>query len=189
MNYYEIVAVVFGLISVLLTIKEKIWCWPTGIISVSFYIIVFYEAKLYAEMGLQVVFIALQIYGWHEWLRGGPRRAGLHVARSSASLLAALSLIAIIGIAAMGWLLKSRTDASLPFLDSTVTVLSLVAQWMLAKKLIENWLIWIAVDVLSIGIYFYKSLYFSTVLYATFLALATLGLIEWRKRLKDLQPA
>lgn len=189
MNYYEILAVVFGLVSVLLTIKENIWCWPAGIVSVSLYVVVFYEAKLYGEMGLQIVFIALQIYGWYEWLRGGEGRTELHITRSAAGLTARLALIAFAGTALMGYLLRAKTDASLPFLDSTVTVLSLIAQWMLAKKLIENWIIWIVVDVLSIGIYFYKGLYFSTMLYATFLVLATLGFIEWRKTIKSLQPA
>ncbi|HET9529944.1 MAG TPA: nicotinamide riboside transporter PnuC [Blastocatellia bacterium] len=189
MNYYELFAVAFGLVSVLLTIKENIWCWPTGIISVSLYIIVFYRARLYGEMGLQVVFIALQIYGWYEWLRGGPGHGELHIARASPSLRAWLALIAIAGIALMGYLLATMTDASLPLLDSTVTVLSLIAQWMLAKKLLESWIIWIAVDVLSIGIYFYRELYLSTVLYATFLVLATVGFIEWRKILRSLQPA
>jgi nicotinamide mononucleotide transporter len=140
-------------------------------------------------MGLQIVFIALQVYGWYEWLRGGEGRTELHISKLPFALAARLALIAFAGTLLTGSLLEAKTDASLPFLDSTVTALSLIAQWMLAKKLLENWLIWITVDVLSIGIYFYKGLYISTLLYATFLALATFGFIEWRKTLKDLQPA
>jgi nicotinamide mononucleotide transporter len=189
MDYYEIFAVVFGLVSVLLTIRESIWCWPTGIISVTLYVLVFYKAKLYGETGLQIVFIALQVYGWYEWLRGGEGKTELHITRLQFGQAARLALIAFAGTTLMGYLLGAKTDASLPFLDSTVTVLSLLAQWMLAKKLLENWLVWIAVDVLSIGIYFYKGLYISTMLYATFLALATFGFIGWRKTLKDLRPA
>ena len=189
MDYYEIFAVVFGLVSVLLTIRESIWCWPTGIISVTLYVVVFYGAKLYGEMGLQIVFIGLQIYGWYEWLRGGKDHTELQISQTPFAIAVRLALIAFAGTVLLGYLLRAKTDASLPFLDSTVTALSLIAQWMLAKKLLENWLVWITVDVLSIGIYFYKGLYISTVLYATFLALATIGFIEWRKTLKDLQPA
>jgi nicotinamide mononucleotide transporter len=189
MNYIELFAVISGLVCVWLTVKENIWCWPTGLVSVALYLFVFYEAKLYAEAGLQIVFIILQIYGWYEWLRGGEGHTELVISKSSARLRLALAAIATAGTAALGYTLARYTDASLPYLDSTVTVLSLVAQWMLAKKIIENWLIWIAVDLMSIGIYFYKGLYWSTVLYATFLVLATFGYLEWNRTLKRLRLA
>jgi nicotinamide mononucleotide transporter len=98
-------------------------------------------------------------------------------------------MVAAVATVLMGYTLATKTDAALPYWDSTATVLSLVAQWMLARKLIENWLVWIAVDVLSIGIYLAKGLYPTTVLYAAFLVLAALGWVEWRKTLRSLQPA
>ena len=189
MSYYEIIGAAFGLLSVWLTVKENIWLWPTGLISVCFYIIVFFQAKLYANMGLQVVFIALQIYGWYEWLHGGKDRGRLKISRAGLKLDLLLALVAFIVTAAMGYLLDTQTDASLPYGDSAATALSLVAQWMLAKKLIENWIVWIAVDVITIGLCLYNNLFPTAALYVAFLVLAVMGLIEWRKTIKSFQPA
>ena len=189
MSIYEIIAVIFGLICVWLTVRQNIWCWPAGLVSVFFYIIVFYKVKLYADMGLQVVYIALQIYGWHQWLHGGKNRGELNVSRSSVKLNALLIAIAFAGTASMGYMLSTRTDAALPYWDSATTVMSLIAQWMMAKKYLQCWMVWIIVDVVSIGIYLNKELYLTTVLYAAFLMLATLGYMEWKKSFKSLQPA
>src|SRR5215470_9599053 len=172
MSYYEIIGAVIGLISVWLTVRQNIWCWPTGLIMVCLYLIVFYQAKLYADMGLQVVYIILQIYGWYEWLHGGKDQGKLDVSQVSIKMSLVLTVIGIVGTVALGYMLKSRTDASLPYWDSTATILSLIAQWMMAKKILENWFVWVTVDILSIGIYLYKELYFTTVLYAAFLVLA-----------------
>jgi nicotinamide mononucleotide transporter len=182
-NSYEIIGTILGLVSVWLTVRQNIWCWPTGLMMVALYAVVFFQAKLYADAGLQVVYFALQIYGWHEWLRGGKARGRLNVTRIRLRLGVVLVVIAAWATAAMGYLLATRTDAALPYWDSTATVLSLIAQWMLARKIIENWLVWITVDLLSIGIYAAKALYPTMALYAAFLALAALGWIEWRKSL------
>jgi nicotinamide mononucleotide transporter len=189
MNLYETMAVVTGLLSVWLTVRENIWCWLTGLFSVIFYLIVFYQTKLYADMGLQVIYIYLQLYGWYQWLYGGKNRSQLRVSRSTAKLDALLALIGVAGTAALAYMLSSLTDASLPLWDSAATVLSLIAQWMMAKKILECWLVWITADVLYVGIFFYKGLYQSLGLYTVFLILATLGYFEWRKSLQRLQPA
>ncbi len=186
---YETIAAVTSLLSVWLYIKENIWCWLTGLIGVIFYLIVFYQSKLYADMGLQVIYIYLQIYGWYQWLYGGKNRSELQISRSNAKLNLMLAATGITGAALMAYLLSSFTDASLPLWDSTATVLSLIAQWMIAKKILENWLVWITADVLYVGIFFYKGLYQSMALYAVFLVLATLGYFEWRKSFQKLQPA
>ena len=188
-NRLEIAGTILGLISVWLTVRQNIWCWPTGLVMVALYAVIFFQVKLYADAGLQVVYFVLQIYGWYEWLRGGKGHSKLNVAHVSARLAALLAAIAVVATALMGYLLATRTDAALPYWDSTATVLSLIAQWMLAKKYIENWLVWITVDVLSIGIYAAKALYPTMALYAAFLVLATLGWVEWRKSLRSLQPA
>ena len=189
MNHYEIFGVVFGLVCVWLTVRQNVWCWPFGLISVCFYLIVFYQTKLYADMGLQGVYIILQFYGWYQWLYGGRDRGELAVSRSPVRLNVLLIAIAFAGTATMGYLLATRTDAALPYWDSATTVMSLIAQWMMAKKLLECWLVWITVDVVSVGIYLNKELYLTTILYATFLMLATLGYQEWKKSFKSLQPA
>jgi nicotinamide mononucleotide transporter len=189
MSYYEIIAAAFGLLSVWLTVKENIFLWPTGLISVCFYIVVFFQAKFYANMGLQVVFIALQIYGWHEWLRGGKDRGRLEISRTNLKLGVLLAAIAFIVTAAMGYQLATRTDGLLPYWDSAATALSIIAQWMLAKKLIENWIVWIVVDAITIGLCLYNNLFATAALYVAFLVLAMMGLIEWRKTIKSFQPA
>lgn len=185
----ELAGTILGLISVWLTVRQNIWCWPTGLVMVALYAVVFFRARLYADAGLQVVYFVLQLYGWYEWLYGGKARGKLEVARITFRLGAWLAVVAAAATALMGYMLATRTDASLPYWDSAATVLSLVAQWMLARKLIENWLVWITVDVLSIGIYAAKALYPTMALYAAFLGLAVFGWIEWRKSLAGSQPA
>ena len=149
--------------------------------NVVLYAIVFYEAKLYADMGLQVVYVALSVYGWYEWLHGGENRTELHVTRTGPRLGALLALIAVAGSVLLGTLLHRATDASLPFMDSALSSTSLVAQWMMTRKKLENWLVWSAVDVLYVGMFIYKGLYLTSALYAVFPALAVRGYVEWRR--------
>lgn len=182
----EWTAAFFGLLSVGLTIREHVGCFPTGLVMVTLYIWVFYHAQLYADMGLQVVYIGLQIYGWHEWLHGGPKRSELRISRTpNAALGAYLGLAAVI-TGGLGYSLDRWTPAALPYWDSAITALSLVAQWMLAKKLLENWWFWIAVDVLAVGVFLAKGLYPTVGLYAVFLCMATGGFFQWRKTWKAL---
>ncbi|NUN68701.1 MAG: nicotinamide mononucleotide transporter [Bacteroidetes bacterium] len=179
----EIVAVVLGLISVYLVTKENVWCYPLGIISVFLYIFIFYEVKLYADMGLQVFFIILQAYGWYEWLYGGAGRTELQVTRVPRSGWLWSALFVVAGTAALGATLHQLTDASLPYVDSFLAVLSMAAQWMMARKHLENWTLWIAVNIGSIGMYGVKGLYVTMVLYAVYLGLAVYGYREWRRSL------
>jgi nicotinamide mononucleotide transporter len=181
MSPIEWTAAAFYLLSVLLTARESIWCWPTGLIAVALYLVVFYEAKLYADVGLQGVFIVLQVYGWYEWLHGGSDRGELRVTPTPGRLLPALLGIGGAGTALLGYLLHRYTDAALPYWDSAIAAFSLVAQWMLAKKLLENWLFWIAVDVVAVGVYYAKGLVATTGLYTVLLVMATLGYLQWRR--------
>jgi len=175
----EITAALFGLLSVYYTVRERVWCWPTGLVNVMLYVVVFYEAKLYADTLLQIIYIALQLYGWYEWLHGGPAKTELRISRSSGGTLAFLLLLSAAGTAGMGYGFDRYTDASLPYWDSAITALSLVAQWLVAKKRLENWVFWIVVDVLAIGVYFTKHLYPTAALYCVFLVMASLGLRAW----------
>jgi nicotinamide mononucleotide transporter len=179
-NSYEILAVVFSLLSVLLTIIENIWLWGFGLLGVIFYLVVFYRAKLYANMWLQVIFIVLQLYGWYEWLYGGSGNSELQITRATVQLDLGLLLIAIIGIAGMGYGFKKYSDNAMPFADSAATVLSLIAQWMLAKKYIENWLVWIAVNLIIIFLGLKQKLYLTAGLYLVFFILAVIGFIKWQ---------
>ena len=184
MNPIEIVAAVFGVVSVFLSVRQNIWSWPTAIVNTGLYIIVFYESKLYADTGLQVVYVVLNAYGWYHWLYGGKNRTELTVSRASARLGALLVGVGLAGTAVIGTLLARTTDASLPYLDSMTTSTSLVAQWMMTRKLLENWIVWVSVDVVYIGMYIYKSLYVTAVLYFVFLVLSAMGYVQWKRSLQ-----
>jgi nicotinamide mononucleotide transporter len=177
----EIVAALVGALSVWLSVRQNIWSWPTAIVNVVLYAIVFYEAKLYADMGLQVVYAVLSIYGWYEWLYGGAGRTELRVTRTGPRLGMLLALIAAAGSVVLGLFLHRETDAALPYMDSFLSSTSLVAQWMMTKKLLENWVVWIGVDVLYVGMFIFKGLFLTSALYAVFLALAVKGYIDWRR--------
>jgi nicotinamide mononucleotide transporter len=184
MNPYEAVSVVFGVISVWLTARENVWCWPTGLVNVGLAIVVFAQARLYADMGLQVVYVAACLYGWWAWLHGGQDHGELKVSRVPLWLGAGLAAAGILFAAGLGKLLQEYTNAALPFLDSTLTSFSLVAQWMLTRKWIENWVVWLAVDVVYVGMFVFKGLYLMAGLYGVFLGLAVMGLHAWGRSLR-----
>jgi nicotinamide mononucleotide transporter len=181
----ELVAASVGVVSVWLSVRQRIWSWPTAIVNVVLYAVVFFEAKLYADMGLQVVYAVLSVYGWYEWLHGGANRTELHVSRTTPRLGLGLATIALVGSLVLGTLLRQATDAALPFMDSFLSSTSLVAQWMMTRKKLENWLVWIFVDVLYVGMFVFKGLFLTAGLYAVFLVLAVKGYVDWRRSLRD----
>jgi nicotinamide mononucleotide transporter len=182
-NRWEVLAVIFGIVSVYLSTREHIWSWPTALVNVALYFVVFYEAKLYADMGLQVVYFGLSLYGWYEWLYGGANRTELHVSRTTKSLGVRLLIIGVVCAAVLGTLLARFTDAALPYVDSATTSTSLVAQWMMTRKILENWAVWMAVDVVYVGMFIYKHLYLTAALYTVFFVLAAMGFVQWKRSL------
>ena len=176
----EVIAAVFGLVSVFLSTRQNIWSWPTGIVNVALYTIVFYEGRLYGLMGLQTVYLALSVYGWYQWLHGGAQKTELHVSRASPRLLVNLTALNIASWVALAAILR-QTDAALPWLDALLTTTSLVAQWMLTRKILQNWLLWIAVDIVYVPMFISQHLYATALLYAAFLVLAVMGFVEWRR--------
>ena len=176
----EVIAAVFGLVSVFLSTRQNIWSWPTGIVNVALYTIVVYEGRLYGQMGLQTVYLALSVYGWYQWLHGGAQKTELHVSRASPRLLVNLTALNIASWVALAAILR-QTDAALPWLDALLTTTSLVAQWMLTRKILQNWLLWIAVDIVYVPMFISQHLYATALLYAAFLVLAVMGFVEWRR--------
>jgi nicotinamide mononucleotide transporter len=186
---WEVLAVVTGIISVYLSTRENIWSWPTALVNVALYFVVFFETKLYADMGLQVVYFALSLYGWYEWLYGGENRTELHVSRTSRALGVRLVVIAVVSVALLGTILARFTDAALPYVDSATASTSLVAQWMMTRKILENWAVWAVVDVVYVGMFIFKRLYLTAGLYAVFLVLAIMGYVQWKRSLAEHAPA
>lgn len=168
----------------ILTIRQSLWCWPTGLLQVFLYIFIFYEAKLYSDVGLQVVYVGLQAYGWWSWLKGGPRQDNdLPVTGLSDRARLGWSAVALVGAALLGGGMARWTDAALPVPDAFITSASLVAQGLLSRKKWESWLGWIAVDLVAVPVYAIKALYLTAALYAVFLVLAIQGLRQWRSDL------
>lgn len=175
----EVVAVVFSLVAVILTIRKNVWCWPAGLVGVTAYLLIFRDLRLYADMGLQVVFFVQGIYGWYYWLRGGVDHTQAPVRRlGRRALLGTLGVVAVATVL-LGAGLARWTDPSLPYLDSLLAVTSLTANMLLARKVLESWFLWIGADVLYVGMFIFKGVYLTAGLYAVFLCLATAGLVRW----------
>ena len=182
----EIAAVILGLLSVYLTTKENIWCWPTGIAMVILYIIVFYNARLYSDMLENFVYIFMQGFGWYYWIYGknNAEKNKVPVTRMVMKSVFIWASIITIATIVVGYFMSSHTNADFAYLDALTTVMSLAAQWFLSIKLIESWILWITVDVISTNIYALKGLYFTAGLYGLFLILAITGLVKWYKSMK-----
>jgi nicotinamide mononucleotide transporter len=181
MSPLEITGVIFGLLSVYCSVKQNIWTWPTGIVSVSAFGFLFFNIKLYADMCLQIFFLWSCIQGWYFWLKGGENKTELHISRLTSQQIVLVGIALIASVAGIGFLFHTYTDAALPYLDSTASGMSVVAQLLMMRKKLEHWFLWITVDVLSIGIYLYKNIPLTAGLYFIFLILCIKGLTSWKK--------
>lgn len=187
MSPVEITGFVFGVAGVWLTIKENTWCFPVGLINVMVSLVLFYQQKLYSDAIQQVVYIVLLSYGWYQWIAGKGYEKDLEISLSSKKLLFILLIICLILSLTAGTLFKKYTDASVPYLDAIATAFSFIAQWMIAKKKIENWILWIIVNIMYIGIYVYKDLYLYAFLFFIYLILAIKGWSDWHKAYKSIK--
>lgn len=189
MHLIELIGVLTGIVNVWLAARQNIWTWPVGLVSVAMYVLVFYDARLYADMGLNAFYFVTSLYGWYIWLYGGKnhtaRKVG-HVRRKELAVLLGLGVVFTLGL---GYFLDNYTNADISYADAGTTAISLIGYWMMAKKLLENWIVWLVVDVLYVGIYFYKELYLTSFLYAVFLLLCIKGYRNWRKDLEVQRPA
>jgi nicotinamide mononucleotide transporter len=176
----ELLGVLVTVASIFLATRENVWYYPTGIVSVLLYAGIYFGAKLYAEAGLQLVWLLLLIYGWHEWLYGGKDRTELPVTRTPRRGW----VVAVVAGAAMTAVIvaiqRSFTDNPAPLADSSIAAWSIVAQWMTARKWIESWFFWLAVNTVAMPLYITRSLWLTAVLYAILWILAVEGWRKWR---------
>lgn len=177
----ELISFILAIITVALNIRQVHWAWLFSILSSGLYALVFFEARLYGDMGLQWVFILTSIWGWQQWLWGGSAHRELTVTRLTRGGKLASLLAWLLGFALLSWFLKTYTDTDVPYADGFLTAGSLLGQVLLSRKKIENWQVWIMVDVLYVALYVYKNLMLTALLYALFVAMAILGLRVWRK--------
>lgn len=181
MQWIEWVAAATNAVSVYLSAREKIWSWPTAIVGVSLYSVIFLRSGLYSDAGLQVVYLVLSVYGWYQWLYGGTRHTPLRVSRASRRAWVVSALSGILFWLALGRFTSTLPGSSLPYLDAGLTTTSLIAQWMMTRKILENWILWIVADLVYIPMFIYKDLYPTAGLYAAFLVLAVMGYVSWRR--------
>lgn len=179
----ELLGFITGVLNVYLVTRENIWSWPLGVLNALLYIVVFARAGLYSDTGLQVVYFVLSFYGWWHWLRGGPKRAAVVVTRTSARLALRLAVLGAVSWVLVFMITSRIPGSKLPLLDAALAVSSLIAQWMMTRKLLENWALWIALDVVYVGVFLVRGLRLTALLYSVFLLLAIIGHIEWKRSL------
>jgi len=177
----EITAVVCGLINVTLVVRRSIWNYPFGIIMVSLYAKIFYEHQLYSDAILQVYFFFFQFYGLYYWLRGKSENGKVVVNPLPARRFQGYLAIALVFWVLWSYAMGQLTNASFPYWDGAIAVLSMLAQFLLARKHFQNWYLWIVVNILAIGLFTVKDLQPTAALYFVFLILSIIGLIRWRK--------
>lgn len=208
-NYIEVFGAVTGIIYVFLEIRQTIWLWPVGILTSAFYISVFFTSKFYADMSLQVYYLVISVLGWYWWTRGAGRRAQgsareregvkgregegvkgkmgegekveLQVTRLKLRIGLILSVVFILVYSVMWFVLLRFTDSPVPGRDAFVTSLSIIATWMLARKIYEHWYLWIVVNFVSAIFFMTRGLYPTVILYLVYGIMSFAGLVEWKK--------
>jgi nicotinamide mononucleotide transporter len=183
-SWGEVAGFVTGALCVWLVARQNVWNWPIGILNNLAFLALFMAGGLYADGWLQVVYMALAVYGWWSWLRGGRSHTTLVVSRTMQQQWWALLGAGVATTALLTWILETQTDSTVPLPDAVTTVLSLLATWGQARKKVESWWLWIAADVIYIPLYAYKGLWLTAILYLGFLALCVLGLRNWRADLR-----
>jgi nicotinamide mononucleotide transporter len=163
-----------------LVVRQRVASWPVGILNNALYLVLFWEGGLYADALLQVVYVGIALYGWWMWLYGGQDRTELRVGRATALHLAGTAMVVLLLTGGLAKLLSVYTDSTVPGLDGWTTALSLGATWLQSRKYLESWLLWILADVFYIGLYWYKDLHLTSVVYAVFLLMCIRGYKEWR---------
>lgn len=177
----ELFGFVTGVLNVWLVTREHIWSWPVGVVNAAFFMVVFARTGLYSDTGLQVVYLVLSLYGWWHWRRGGVARTPLTVTRTASRTAMRLLAIAAVGWIVLALITRRLPGAALPWLDAALVSVSLVAQYMMTRKLLEHWLLWIAVDVVYVGLFINRQLLLTAILYTVFLALAIIGFVQWKR--------
>lgn len=181
MNHLELVAVALAIAYLLLAVKQSLWCWAAAFVSTAIYLYLFFDARLYMESALQVFYLAMAVYGWQQWRRGGAGGHQLEVTSYSLAVhgVAIVVILALSGLS--GYLLESHTEAAFPYLDSFTTWSAVWTTFLVTRKKLENWLYWIVIDGLSIYIYDSRGLALTALLFGLYVVISVFGYISWQK--------
>lgn len=182
-SFTEWLIFITALLYVILAAIENVWCWLFGIISSALYIYFCYSGKLFLESGLNLFYVVIGIYGWYQWLYGSKEKSELKIVTISVTENIYLIIIACLIWIPFGYAAHRYSTQVMPYLDAFITAFSLVATWMTAKKILQNWLYWVVIDTLAIALYAYRSFYLSALLYFIYTLLALAGYIKWRKKI------
>lgn len=185
MSWIELFAAGLGVVNVWLVVRRSVWNYPFGLVMVTLYGFVFFQARLYSDTILQVYFFVVQVFGWWYWLKGRDNEGLVRPERLGWRGKLGAAVITLAGAAAGGWFFANYTNAAAPWLDAFIAAASVVAQCLMSFRKIETWAWWIAVDIVAVGVYFWKGLYPTTVLYVIFLGLSVSGLVAWLKQLRS----
>jgi nicotinamide mononucleotide transporter len=180
-DWTEIIASALGVANIVLLVRRSIWNYPFGIVMVTLYGIVFFQARLFSDALLQVFFFVVQIYGWWVWYHARDSEGLVKVETMTNRARIAWAAVIVLATVAEGWYLANYTTDSAPWMDANTTAMSVVAQYLLSIRRIENWILWIVTDVVQIGLYYWKGLYPTTGLYILFLVLSSVGLYKWQR--------
>jgi nicotinamide mononucleotide transporter len=188
LQWWEVLAVVLAIAYLLLAIRQNIWCWAAAALSTLLYLFIMYEARLYMESLLQLFYLAMAAYGWWQWRHGGADHGELKVStwpvrRHGVAIAAVFALVVV-----SGSLLTAHSEAARPFLDSFTTWGAVVATFMVARKILENWIYWFVIDAVSIGLYIDRALYFTAALFGLYLVMIVIGYRSWRASMLEQAP-
>ena len=184
-HWLDIVTTILGLAYILLEYKASLWMWLVGFLMQALGIVLYYQKGLYADCGMEFYYLSMTVYGYWKWVRGSATKQELPIRHFPSKLVLPWTLL-ILGIwGIIDWLLVTFTNSNVPLADSFTTALSIVGNWALAHKYLEQWFIWIAVDVVTCGLYFYKDIPFKASLYALYVVIAILGWFKWRQMMRQ----
>jgi nicotinamide mononucleotide transporter len=180
----EEISVVFAAAYLVFAIRQSLWCWPAALISVALWAVVVFDARLYMDVALQVFYFAMAIYGWQQWQSGGELHEGVRVHRWPLSRhVLAVTLVVLASV--LTWLGLRNTNAAYPFLDSLTAIASVIATFMAARKVLENWIYWFAIDAVLVYLYFARELFWYAGLFVVYLVMIVVGFRAWQKSLRE----
>lgn len=184
MQPIEIIGAVIGLLYLYLEYKANRWLWPVGVLMPIVYVWIFYQSKFYADMGINVYYFFASIYGWIRWNRYSSKEEELPITRTPRRLILPLTLIGTALFVVISFVLIRFTDSPVPYGDSFTTAVSIVGMWMLAHKHVEQWGLWFVVNIVSCGLYVWKGLYTTSILFAIYSVISVLGYFKWLRMMR-----